>query len=304
LLDALALIEAHIDFEDEDTEAVSQDDLRAALIRAREACDALLTHAAASPACDGETDVALLGPPNAGKSSLFLALCPGATTSVSPRAGTTRDMLEAHVLRDGRRYRILDGPGIAPDPTGAGTQPHDGTAARELDDLDRQAMESFLSVLPRAAVVLIVDDASAPASPAARAALRDAVPGRVVIPVWNKCDLPSPPVSRWEAERDMRPALAVSALVGTGLEDLWDAVASAAPAPRAPDLAGSLQRAAVGEARQQLDEALGDDLQSSLPLASFGLRDALAALDRPDPQAADVTEEVLDRVFAAFCLGK
>ncbi len=310
LLAALALIEAHVDFEEEDTEAVEPAHMRAAILTAADAAADTLAATAALAPSDGETDVVLLGAPNVGKSQLLLALCPGAITTVSPRAGTTRDRLEAHVERDGRRWRLLDGPGIDPDHP-------------ELDELDRQAMEAFLTSVPPAAVVLHVLDAERPGS--AGTALPDGLGARAVVTVVNKCDrltpgsvpvpaavtpgtpggVPAPAVRTPGAPGAPGSPLFISALQGTGLPALWQALAAAAPAPRAPDLIAQSERAAVEEVAGLLqDTASLEDASGALPVVSLALRDALAALDGVVGRATDVDEEVLDRVFSAFCVGK
>ncbi len=311
ILDALALIEAHVDFEEEDTEAVTRSALRRALERARDAARTLLAACGAVAPTDGETDVALLGPPNAGKSQLFLALCPGARTTVSPVAGTTRDMLEARVESGGRRYRVLDGPGVG-DPVGDGPRPDDEGAST----LDRRAADAFAASVPRHAVVLLVEDVTAPLTAEQRARLVACVPGRPLLAVRNKCDLLADGTAG-EAARNRTdgrtPAvsalpgdLAVSALAGEGLDPLWAAVAAAAPVPRAPDLATESEREAVGQAVERLSEALdpGGDPDAALPVVAVSLRDALALLDDSRAVAPDVHDEILERIFATFCVGK
>jgi tRNA modification GTPase len=289
LLATLALVEAHVDFEEEDTEAISDDDVRVALAECVDAAGRLERAGTLAPPADGETDVALLGPPNAGKSLLFLALCPGAETTVSPLPGTTRDALEARVGRGGRRWRILDGPGV--DRSGE---------PGALSGLDRAAMDLYLRNLPRAAVVLLVTDAAAPPSPAARRALRELAGSRVVVEVLNKCDLLE------GAPIGARPggAIAVSALRRLGLAELWRAIAAAAPAPAAPDAPTHGERRAAAAALRALQPAVSRPLAGRLPELALSLREALAALDEASDGSADVDRELLDRIFASFCIGK
>jgi len=285
LLDALALLEAHADFEEDDTEAVGEADLRAALGRAQAGLERLAAAVAAAPPRDGETDVALLGPPNAGKSALFLALCPGARTTVSPVPGTTRDALEARVTRGGRRWRVLDGPGLDP-------------RHPDLGPLDRQAMALFAAQLPERAVVLDLEDAAAPSAPGARAARAAAAGARPVVRVLSRCDLD--PDRRVPAEGRLR----VSVLLGTGLDALWEAIERAAPRATAPDLAMAGEARAAARAAEALARAGSLPLQGELPLLALELREALAALDEPDDAGRQLPEELLERIFAGFCIGK
>jgi len=289
LLDTLARLEAHVDFEEEDTEAVSEAELRAGLQRAAELAQRLVRMGERQASADGETDVVLLGAPNAGKSALFLALCPGASTTVSPVAGTTRDALEARVLRDGRRWRVLDGPGVD-----AGECP--------LSPLDRRAGELWLAQLPALAAVLLVDDAAAPATPATRARLAAAAGSRPVLAVLSKADLLPPGAAAARARAEA--ACAVSAQQRSGLDELWTELARLAPVPAAPDLATAREAQAAARVLPLLEDALSTPLAGALPLVASALREALAHLAETTEGGEDLDEELLDRIFASFCIGK
>ena len=314
LLAVLALLEAHVDFEDEDTESIDEAAVRDGLERLLAGTRRLADATTRGRQQDGETDVVLLGPPNAGKSLLFTRLVPGARTTVSPQAGTTRDVLEARVERAGRRYRVLDGPGVDLPAAQAAQAARD--ELDELDELDADAMRRHLAALPAASVVLLVEDVTDPL-PAdrrveRRRALRAAAAGRSVVPVLNKVDRLRP---------DQRPEaggpLWVSALRGDGLPELWAAIEGAAPEPAAPDVLMRSWWEAAELIEPLLEEALAPGAASGagdpgpappllgvLPLLSVTLRDALDHLDREQDQVPDVTQEVLDRIFEGFCIGK
>ncbi|MHC4837944.1 MAG: hypothetical protein ACYTF3_07130, partial [Planctomycetota bacterium] len=99
-------------------------------------------------------------------------------------------------------------------------------------------------------------------------------------------------------------ALRVSAQTGAGLSALWNAIAAVAPAPRAPDLATRGEARAVAAALPLIEEALSAPLAGALPVVALALREALRHLDEEAQVAADLDEEVLDRIFAGFCVGK
>lgn len=284
LLDTLALIEAHVDFEEEDTEAVSLASVLAGIDRAHGLAHRLADAAALAPASDGETDVVLLGPPNAGKSRLMLALCPGAETTVSPVPGTTRDALEARVTHAGRSYRLIDGPGVA-------------SADAAPSQLDALAMEAFLAGLPAAAVVLHVQDVTAAVDATGDARRRAASGERPAVEVRTKADLVP------DAARETHGVL-VSAVAGTGLPELWEAISAAAPAPRAPDLATAAEARAAAALLPHLSRARDDASADGLPLLALVLRDALGVLEAERELVTDLDEAVLDRIFAGFCIGK
>jgi len=264
LLDLLSQLEAHVDFEDEDAEAVDADTLRVGIAAAAELAGDLADDAARVPPRDGETDVVLLGPPNAGKSSLVMALAPGARLATSPMAGTTRDALEVALTRGGRRWRLLDGPGIdAGAEPGAGSGPEsiqdtdagasdehgaelDQGQGQELDQgLERQAMELFLSQLPEGALVLHVRDASAAPNDPGSARRARAAGSRSALTVLTKLDLlpaelrrrlpgePAPAAPRAGSDADLAPAAQrLEAELEPALEaELEPAPAGPAPAP-------------------------------------------------------------------------
>ncbi len=292
LLNTLALLEAHVDFEESDTEAIAEVELRAGLVRSTTLARALVEAGRSRPAADGETDVVLLGPPNAGKSSLFLALCPGAETTISPQPGTTRDALAATVEHGGRRWRLIDGPGVG----------------EVSDGLDALAAERFLTALPSAAVVLHVESVASPTAEAAGPGGADdsrahrrrrlaAVGSRTLISVISRCDLLPAGATRADG-------LYTSARTGEGLPALWQALLSAAPAPRAADFAERSEADAAAEILPLLEAASEDDFWGALPVLSLQLREALERMESDREQPLDVTAALLDRIFSGFCIGK
>lgn len=299
LLDALALIEAHVDFEEEDTEEVGEKELLAALDRVRKCAESMGKRARVVPLRDGETDVVLFGPPNAGKSLLFSVLCPGARTTVSPVAGTTRDALEARVSRAGRTFRVLDGPGIVSDQSDVAT----------VDAVDRLAMQRFVATLPSNAVMLLVEDAACPADQETRSVLADMVGSRRCVSVLNKMDLLQTDPSHVggagsSGQEDSWQTVHVSALRAFGLEDLWEAILATSPTGSAPDLASRADVDAASAILPLLDSIADLPLEGALPLLSWALRDAFRILEEEDDRLLDVEEEILDRIFAEFCVGK
>ena len=306
LLDVLALIEAHVDFEDEDTEGVTLTALGHALDAARQLAAALAHVTEQAPGRDGETDVALVGAPNAGKSSLLAALCPDAVTTISPLPGTTRDALDAHAIVDGRRLRLIDGPGI-------------GDAGQLSDELDRDAGRAWLGMIPAGAIVVHVIDGSDTTPPCAELAHWLATDDRPRITLHNKCDLLHDERAPGEAqaaagtgasghgtesERGPQGTLLVSAVSGVGLDALRARLVAVIPEPPPLDALVGGEAEAAAAVLGPLTEACTDDWEGRLPLLSLTLRDALQRMEREAEQPLDLDDEVLTRIFSRFCIGK
>jgi tRNA modification GTPase len=265
LVAARALLEAAIDFADEDLPGSLAAEGAAAL--AALAADLRATLAASRGAerlRDG-FEVAVVGAPNAGKSSLVNAIAGRDVALTSPVPGTTRDVLEVRCDLAGLPVTFLDMAGL-----------------RDTDDPVEAAGVARARARAAAAdlrLFLRPDDADPPPLPLA--------PGDLT--VRSKADLGAP-----------GGGLAVSALTGAGLDALLAAVA-AALRDRVPAdglVTRERQRAALADAASALDAAAGAPVEIAADAARAAARrlDALIG-------AVDV-EDVLDRLFASFCIGK
>jgi len=290
LLHVEALLAYDIDFPEEDDGPVPRARVTGAADDARRGIEALLaTVPAGAIARDGAV-VVIAGPPNAGKSSLFNALAGEARALVTEIPGTTRDALEAVVElapRDGARapwpLRLIDTAGL-----------------RATDDrVERLGIEVSERWLRRAHAVLAcgetVEDVVRTIDHVG--AITDAP----ILAVWTKRDL---------GETRRPPLLAVSAETGVGLDALLAATVDAvvarhgAPDPDLPLVTRARHQRALEAARDELAafaQAWTDDALPA-PVAAVHLRAAVGALESVIG-AVDV-EDVLDRVFGTFCVGK
>jgi tRNA modification GTPase len=238
--------------------------------------------------------VAIVGPPNAGKSSLLNALLGEARAIVSPHAGTTRDTIEEQVALDlpgapALVVRAIDTAGMR-----AGA-----------DELEAAGIARSQAALEAAQAALVVIDASLPLDEGAQAILR-ATRGRPRVVFFNKADL-------GRSGYDARESAEAGALLGSvrdaqTLVALRSALArelggSSLPDASRPHLgtvrqadAALAARAALGEARATLEAGQPVDLVAG-DLARA--RDALGSL-----LGRDATESLLDAIFARFCIGK
>jgi tRNA modification GTPase len=293
LVEALALVEAAIDFSDE--EDVPKEAMARALASIRPLAEEV---GCAIGSGHGERlreglRVAIAGPPNAGKSTLFNRLARREAAIVSPFPGTTRDVLEAHLDLGGYPVTVLDTAGI-----------------RESDDpVEREGVRRATEQAAQADLTLWVLDATAISSSTAPEVLQPAH-GRSCGVVWcvvNKIDLLSA-AAQQTAESQFDKELTVHLLSGlttAGLDALVDAIGgfaagffSAEPAlvtrarQRAQLRATVLAlRAAEDAARQGCEEIVAEQLR----LATRALGKLLGRVD---------IEDILDVIFRDFCIGK
>lgn len=275
LQDALALLEAGLDFDDGEAAGVAAAAWHGL---AADVAPRLAALAATVPAARRGGEALLLGVANAGKSSLANALAGAEVVLADAQPGTTRDLVRV----------LLPGGGALWDAPGDLVAPGDVDAAA-LALRDRLGGE--------AKGLLLVLDATDPAPPAASALA--ALPALAV--VFTKCDLaPAPAVPPALAARlpaDV-PVFATSARSGLGLPALRAFLAEAAPAA-VVDAGGPL-RTALGEAAQAVARAL--QAPGGPELAAMDLRQALQSLDAI--AGTHSVEDLLDRIYARFCLGK
>lgn len=276
---ALALVEAALDFSDE-ADVPESVAARAVpgVCALREAVAAHLDDANAGERLRAGFTVALTGAPNAGKSSLLNALAARDVAIVSEEAGTTRDVLEVHLELDGLPVTILDTAGLR---EAAGKVEAEGV---------RRALERAGA----ADLVIWLVDAGAP----------DWLPPQGLgeanmLRVLNKTDLARP------AAPGGSPPLEISAAAGSGLDALSGAIAARLRAGlgdlSAPMITRARHRAELERARDALAAFLAGD-PADLELRAEDLRAAAHALGRITGRV-DV-EDILDRIFAGFCIGK
>jgi tRNA modification GTPase len=284
LLGALAYLVARIDFPDDDVPA---EDIGPALMQARARTDALLAGAAAGRLYRDGARVVLVGPPNAGKSSLLNRLLREERAIVTPVAGTTRDTLEEAVNIGGVPIVLTDTAGMSEAP----------------EPIESLGMERTRRAAAAADAVLLVFDRSAPL-PCTVGELVALAEGRPALAALNKCDLPA---AVTPADLPV-PAYEVSATRGDGLTALEAGLSSllvggSASSGQAVLVANARHAEALRQASERL-RAAQDALESGLPedFISIDLRGALDALGRITGETAG--EDLLDEIFRRFCIGK
>ena len=289
LTDVLAHFHAVLDYPDEDIDPFTADTIRTALKEALFQLDALLaTYDRGSLLAEG-VPCAIVGRPNVGKSSLLNALLGYDRAIVTSVPGTTRDTLEERVRLGGVLLRLVDTAGL-----------------RQADDpVERLGVDRSRSALERARLALLVLDGGQPLTQEDEEAISAAQAAPNLICVVNKSDLA--PALDVEALRTRFPRLCVvSAATGDGLEELEQTISSCFPA--GTDEAGSLltnarQAEAASRARSGVVSALeGLDNGVTPDALLTDAEEAMAALG--ELTGRSVREDITDRIFSRFCVGK
>jgi tRNA modification GTPase len=303
LLDLLGHLEAGLDFADEDLPFVTAEELSRQLRGAHERANRLAAQLQSRRREETRIRIALVGRPNAGKSSLFNALARKAGAIVSHRPGTTRDYLSAEVEWDGLRFELIDTAGLEPclrtDSMGNVDSP--GAAAQTVARQQVARANLRIACLDATEAAdggdlsngLLYEEHTFAAS-------SDVIDIRVL----TKIDL----IGRGASVGDGPVPLAVSSVTGEGLERLrshlcdrireLEAVSDNAVASTAARCSESLTAAteALEHAAGLVETGGGEELVAA------EIRVALEAIGRVAGTVC--TDDVLDRVFSRFCIGK
>ena len=293
--DALTALQAHlaawVDFPEEDVPELSQSHLCAVLSGVERELDALIQSYDASAVLREGVDCAIVGRPNAGKSTLLNLLAGFDRAIVTPVAGTTRDVVEQAVQLGDIRLNLFDTAGL-----------------RQTEDaIEAEGIRRSWCKLDEAGLVLAVFDAAQPLSDDDLELARRCQ-GRPAIAVLNKQDLAGETdVPRGTLEPFFKKIVPMCARDAVGLQALTDAVAdllgTAQLDPEAAQLCSARQLAAATRARDALAEAIAARQNGfGLDAAAVCLTDALQALfDLTGENASDAT---IEEVFETFCVGK
>lgn len=276
LLNLLADVEAGLDFADEDIRFVRPEEMLQRIAKALAHLTLLGKQLEQRSLTDRLFRVVLTGRPNAGKSSLFNALA-GAGALVSPQPGTTRDYLMHRLDLGGVRIELIDTPGWQ----------------MERDTIEMQAQALAREQAEQADLLLLCLEASYPLTPEEELLCRQ--PHPPVVAIATKCDLAPAPAE----------ILATSAVTGAGLDSLRSLLAEHTRRRKQAPLAPSLSRCRhhVESCLAQLRRAHGIVLFEDPPeLLALELR---GALDQLGEMIGTVyTDDLLDRIFSRFCIGK
>ena len=306
LTDARMLVEASLDFPEEDLDILQKADLRGRLAAIAGTLEQVFQNARQGALLREGMKIVIAGQPNAGKSSLLNALAGAELAIVSPIAGTTRDKIQQTIQIRGVPVHVIDTAGLR-DSTDEIERLGVARAWAEIDTADAIVFLHDLSKMHPAnghasqvqTETQSYRDADAALANALQSRLRSKVP---VIDVWNKCDAVE------TAHRRVHPdAIVLSARTGEGLDQLRLALLRAAgwqPASESTYMARERHLQALGQVSAHLDFAQsqleGD--QPALDLLAEELRLAQNALG--EITGAFGADDLLGVIFSRFCIGK
>jgi tRNA modification GTPase len=288
LADLVAEVEARVDFAEDVGGVEVPPHVRAGIAAARDALAARLRGAAWGRALREGVQVAIVGRPNAGKSSLFNRLVGEDRAIVTSAPGTTRDRISATIELHGAPFTLSDTAGLR-DPA---------------DEIERLGVERARLAMGESRVVLWVEDGAAPAAP--DPAWAGALAGKRVVLALNKSDLGEAPAAA--ALSAALPAeqlelARVSARTGEGVAALAEALARVAGFEPGDVLASERQALTLAGACAALERAAARaDEGSPGEIVALELREAMSALE--ELLGVRVSGELLDRIFSRFCVGK
>lgn len=279
LLDLTSLMELELDFSQEDVEFADRSHLRQLLSTLNSQLSTLISSFKIGNALKRGIPVAIIGKPNAGKSSLLNALLGDERAIVSDQPGTTRDTVEETLTIGSLTFRFIDTAGLR----------------HSTDTVEALGIERSLKALADADVVLYLHDGTTPFEPNDLEALD--LTGKHLIKLCNKADKPSCNVPEG--------FVPLSAKQGDGIEALKQAMLSAVEPQAAQEvlLANARHHAALQQVLLAVNHVI-DGLDAGLPadLLAIDLRDALYHLGSITGEV--VSNDILDNIFSRFCIGK
>ncbi len=294
LVGLIAEMEAGIDFAEDDIDVMAAERIAAKIAEVRAPLVALERSFAYGRVVREGFRLAIVGRPNAGKSSLFNRLVERDRAIVTAAPGTTRDTVSERVSMEGIPVELIDT---------AGLRNREG-----MDEAERMGVARSREAMAEADVVLLVVDATVGISQEDRAVLEQgASSGNAVLVAWNKSDLVEEDRGPESGVREVQ-TISTSALTGDGIAELRTAIVGAVAGAEgglreAAMLTNLRQHQAVEQALRGLDAArLAVAVGIPHEMLLLDLYESLHSLDALT--GATTSEDVLRLIFSKFCIGK
>jgi tRNA modification GTPase len=290
LVDLIALLEAGIDFAEDDVDVTPKQEIAHRIEALSPALTALEASFARGRIVHDGLTLAIVGRPNAGKSSLFNRLVERDRAIVTATPGTTRDLVTERIAIDGIPIELVDTAGLRQSIEGL------------IDEVEQIGIHRSREALSDAAIVLVVLDATQPLNEEEHRLLA-AVEGRPALVAINKSDLLDRPPT---VEARQLPVLSTSAKTGKGIAALRQKIVALATGGAASEpgmLTNLRQHQAIQTALAALGEAATANTDS-IPheMILLDLYRALWALDSLTGQTTP--DDILHLIFSRFCIGK
>lgn len=294
LTELCAYVETYIDFPEDDIEIASKQDMLESMREIGKELQALLkTYDEARFFREG-LSTAIIGRPNVGKSSLLNALLKKDRAIVTEIPGTTRDVIEEYLNIKGLPLRIMDTAGI-----------------RDVENIaEKEGVKRSLQSIENADLIIAVFDRSDPLKDEDFEVI-EKIKDKNAIIVINKCDLPAAVAEDTISSRITHYAsriLQISATRGDGLEELKESIFDLCLKDWREEREGVVitnirHKTALENAEASLDRAMSALIEDQpLEILALELRDSLDRLG--EIVGAVTTEDILNRIFNDFCIGK
>ena len=298
LVEVLSLIEAGLDFSEENIEFITRPDAVKRLATIKDQLERLLSGSISLESVIDLPSVGIAGAPNAGKSSLLNKLLGRERSIVSPRQKTTRDILTGIWTLAHCRCVLFDCAGLL---------------TRSADILDELAQRAAVEALRNSAVVIFCADVSK-SEWSQDVAIRKLIEPKCLVPIATKCDLLSEQ-SLAERLAELNESfgadfLPVSAQTGAGIELLRSTIdrklTEKFDVPRSSGIALTARhKQAIAEAMGHVGESISELTAGNDEVAAMMLRAAHRAIcDIDQPGPAPIDEQILGQIFSRFCIGK
>lgn len=290
LLQIIAHIEATVDFPEDDLEEVTSNQVSIQIQNIINEVNELLSTADEGKILREGLNVVIVGKPNVGKSSLLNALLKEQRAIVTEVPGTTRDVIEEYINLDGVPIKIIDTAGI-----------------RETEDIvEKIGVEKSKEKIAEADLIIFMIDLSRELDDEDKE-IMDYIRDKKYIVLLNKSDLKNKVVKEDLIGLDLKYIIESSAKIGKGLDELKDSIKELFFKGEVKNqdiiITNARHKEALIRAKESLSSAL-DTLNNTLAidLSSIDIRNAWSKLGEITGDTLE--EDIIDKIFSEFCLGK
>ena len=293
LVEQLALIEAHIDFPEEEIDPISLGKMRQDLKRMIHQIEGWIASFEEGKIFREGISCAIIGKTNVGKSSLLNVLLKEERAIVTPIPGTTRDVIEEVLNICGIPVRLMDTAGLR----------------KAMDSIEQEGVRRAKERVSDSDFVLLMIDGSRPLD-ADDMEIFEEIKEKKKVVALNKKDLPLKiSLEDVESRFQENPIISISCLRNEGIDDLKEAIyhylvhRDVRSSPEHLIVANIRHKTALSQMRDNLSNAVkGLEERTSPEFIAFEIRSALEALG--EIVGETTTEEILNRIFEQFCIGK